>query len=320
MEKTFARTYSRHGFTLIELLVVVAIIGMLVGLLLPAFQSARESARRAGCANNLRQSGLAVASFNEAKTMFPRGRLGCDDTGDTMSIPGCPPGLAADKKIGASGFVELLPFMEKSAAHSELAVPCGGLWNRDVDDIAWYEMMRKKEAVQRRIETFVCPSDSSQAISRVYMPLAAATGSYALVQGSLGTDSPAHVSKYFNNGLFVYANARKTAHVRDGLSNTMMIGEVVLADSWESSNVWSYAIANVDTLRNTRNPLNTQPGKGVVHERRNGAFGSSHSGGAAFCYADGHVAFVGNDIDASAYQAASTINDQATRPPRIAAR
>ena len=60
-----------HGFTLVELLVVIAIIGTLVGLLLPAVQAAREAARMASCKNNLKQVGIAVHNFHDARKGFP---------------------------------------------------------------------------------------------------------------------------------------------------------------------------------------------------------------------------------------------------------
>ena len=139
---------------------------------------------------------------------------------------------------------------------------------------------------------FACPSDPARPISEVYVPVLAATTSYALVQGSLGPDAPLPVSKFENDGLFIYVEQRAPRQVTDGLSQTLATGEVVLADTWESSNTWSYALVHADCLRSTRNPLNTIPGDGVVRERQNGAFGSHHAGGAIFGYADSHVAWL----------------------------
>ncbi|TWU32572.1 DUF1559 domain-containing protein [Novipirellula artificiosorum] len=68
----------RAAFTMIEVCCVVAIIGVLVGLLLPAVQSAREQARRTSCANNLMQVGLATHAYHTAFDQLPVQLSGTD--------------------------------------------------------------------------------------------------------------------------------------------------------------------------------------------------------------------------------------------------
>ncbi len=301
---------SRHyAFTLVELLVVITIIGILVGMLLPAVQTVRESARRTTCLNNLRQIGLAIANYESSFEVFPPGRIGCDDIGESMAvISQCSGELTPEDKNGAGGFISILPQLEQSNLFNLLSVDDGGLWNRDVDDLGWWMYSeQKREGILVQPPVYWCPSETGERISEAYLPVKAATSSYAFSNGSLGPDHLVHTTKYKNNGAFVYVTPRSHASIRDGHSNTFFVGEVLRPDLWESSNVWTYAIANADTLRTTTNPLNTRPGAGITIDLRNGAFGSSHPGGGNFIYGDSHVEFVSDSIDLDLYRSLSTI-------------
>ena len=299
----------KKGFTLVELLVVIAIIGILIGMLLPAVQSVREAARRVTCQNNLRQIGIALLNYESSFMSLPPGRVGCDDIGEQMQVSQCHSALTSEEKNGASGFVAILPQLEQGNLSEALRVENGGLWNRDVDDLDWWRNFpMKRSGIQVQLPVFWCPSESGKRESDVYQPILAATSSYAFSNGSLGPDNPVHTTKYKNDGAFFYHTKIRLADVGDGLSNTFFAGEVVRPDTNESSNVWSYAIANGDCLRTTTNPLNTRPGDGIVVELRNGAFGSSHPGGGMFLYGDGHVNFVDDSIQISTYRGFSTID------------
>ena len=297
--------FRSSGFTLVELLVVIAIIGILIGLLLPAVQSVREAARRTSCQNNLRQIGIAILNYESAFANLPPGRIGCDDSAETFGIPGCPPGLSSEEQTGASGFISIMPQLELQNLSNQIDVPNGGLWNNDIQDRAWYlDFDDKKFGVREELSVYWCPSQIGERQSRVYEGFIAATGSYAFSSGTFGPTSTEIENKYLNNGAFVYKTPKRIAEIRDGTSNTYAVGEVVRPDVRESSNIWSYSLANADCLRTTENPLNTQPGEVTI---RNGAFASNHPQIGLFLYLDGHVVAVDDGIDMETYRGASTI-------------
>ena len=82
------------GFTLVELLVVIAVIAILAALLFPALSRARESARTAICATNLKQLGLAVALYGDEFGVYPPGYTGPGDFTFVLS-----PYLSKDAKV-----------------------------------------------------------------------------------------------------------------------------------------------------------------------------------------------------------------------------
>ena len=101
----------RPGFTLIELLVVISIIAVLIGLLLPAVQSARESARRAQCQNNLKQIGLALVNYESTYQVFPMG------TSAQPSVTFTP---AYQPQFGFSALVAMLPQLEQQPLFNQI--------------------------------------------------------------------------------------------------------------------------------------------------------------------------------------------------------
>ncbi|QDU26468.1 Type II secretion system protein G precursor [Anatilimnocola aggregata] len=299
----------RSGFTLVELLVVIAIIGVLIALLLPAVQAAREAARRMQCSNNLKQLVLAIANYEDSLRILPTGRMGCD-CNTNLPAHGCGT-RPSSTRPGTSGFVMLLPQLEQQPLYDQLGfekgavAPATGCASVTNDTAGWNTGISHLFSLQPKF--IVCPSNFTKKTSAGNWGI----GSYALNHGTLGpTKGTDQNAKHLNTGVFMYRSEIKLKDVTDGLSNTMFVGEVAQGDHPHNQNQWMVALRHVDSLRSTENALNTRPQKGLVLNlyglQVNGAFSSRHPGGALFAYGDGHVQFIGDNINMTAYQAMST--------------
>ncbi|MGD0384093.1 MAG: DUF1559 domain-containing protein [Thermoguttaceae bacterium] len=329
--KTHKLTAKRSAFTLVELLVVIAIIGILIALLLPAIQAAREAARRSQCINNFKQMGLGIDQYENSNKKFPPGRKGCDDISGPTAVssnwtpptnPTLPnytvnncvscendPEPPAPSRLGISTFVLILPFVELRGLYQNFDLTT--LW---LTKIVLDPNSKNGRAVLTRPPLFVCPSDPSPTTTDIHGDTndcagTGATGSYAVVGGTLGPPGHPTPIKIDNDGPFIYKKQYMRKDIIDGVSHTFFIGE--LRDGYCK---WTAGQRHT-TIRYTTNPLNTPPGKGLVDDEDdsattgryfNGAFGSRHPGGANFAYGDGHVVFVSDTIATALYQALST--------------
>ena len=160
---------AQRGFTLVELLVVITIIGILIALLLPAVQAAREAARRARCANNMKQIGLAMHNCHNANNCFPQAAgffpgkpLYSPDT--SYSYYFWPPspvtvnGVSVESttppaNIGTIHYM-LLPYMEQEQLY---LYP---LYFGDTQNFVWF-LPAPNQRFSLPPATYLCPSDTS---------------------------------------------------------------------------------------------------------------------------------------------------------------
>jgi prepilin-type N-terminal cleavage/methylation domain-containing protein len=142
----------RCGFTLVELLVVVFIIALLMTLLLPALSASREASRRAQCQNNLKQIGLALASYESAQGAFPLGgvnRL----IGKTSERGGWTNEDGLGWANSLSWRVQILPYLEQGVLYNRinLSLPIdGGGPDKGATFTVW----------ETSLAVFLCPADS----------------------------------------------------------------------------------------------------------------------------------------------------------------
>ena len=314
------KSISSRGFTLVELLVVIAIIGILVGLLLPAVQSAREAARRMQCTNNLKQLGLALHNYESANKRLPSGGVWHWDA--YMSNVGPDQRYSGARDGRASMLFYMLPYMEQNAVFQSF----DAAW--PLDDARFPTTMNGGMFLRGyRFPAIVCPSDINEPRnpgrdqvqasnyqgvsgpnadipenSAVPCPLLPTLRQYSLA----GTSATNPAGLFSREG---WAYTPKLAHISDGTSNTMLMGEV-RADSsvhvqsgWAHSNKWglfTQVPINFE-IKFTDLAAATAAGKDgcSVFSNWNTEVGikSRHTGGANVVMGDGSVHFLSQSID-----------------------
>ncbi len=217
----------RAGFTLVELLVVIAIIGILVGLLLPAVQMAREAGRRAACVNKQKQLALAAINYETSKQQFP----GYQQL--ILPQPTAAPSYSGVYNKPASWAVVLLPFVEKQDLYDRWASAQVQLDNPVLTpglDLMVCDSRPMAEG-GRPLTSYVanagfCPRPDIDPSPFSDIDSAPYVGSSSFMAAQV----PA-------NGIFMdkitYPKLRvSSAEIRDGMSNTLLFSENLMASLW----------------------------------------------------------------------------------------
>jgi prepilin-type N-terminal cleavage/methylation domain-containing protein/prepilin-type processing-associated H-X9-DG protein len=321
----------RRGFTLIELLVVIAIIAILIGLLLPAVQKVREAAARMACQNNLHQIGVGLHNHHDAKGSFPPGGMQTGQNGT---------------RCHTTWSIEILPFMEQDNLYR--------LYRQD----RFNEDPLNRPVFQARVKTYECPSDLLNGVLEI--PASGPHQNQQFMHGSYRANSgkgnplngrgfwdtyepgfwpnniidhtfkgPLHgtaaswngISAQTGGGVQAMGGPESFNTIKDGTSNTIMVGECTFTDVTRRATFWAftYASYNQSSFMPESRILNNSYNKcwrpnGVNDGGLGGdnpckrAFGSNHTGGLNLLMCDGSVRFVSYNVAINTLANMATIN------------
>ncbi len=321
-----------RGFTLIELLVVIAIIGVLIALLLPAVQSAREAARRSQCTNNLKQIGLALHNYHSANNALPPPKI---YSGSTSRL------LPGGQVLNTTGFVMILAQLEMQPlynAYNFSHASCNAVSTTNTNIIGNYRV--NTTVTSAVVAVYVCPTDekpqartNSPDTPAMYSMLDARRSNYVFCSGWY-TDYDAPGAQDYRpprefRGVFYCDLSTSFSDIRDGMSNTTMVGES--RQQHTSANYGPYW--GVGTHTSVFGKCHPPYYKGVPYPNHinflpNAAYntippqppgynagklpyawtmGSHHAGGLNMLFADGSVRYIKDSINPATWWGINTM-------------
>ena len=282
------RFSRRNGFTLIELLVVIAIVAILIALLVPAVQKVRAAAANVQCCNNLHQIGIALHSYYDRTKSFPPGYADGNTNVNSDASFDVGPGW------GWASY--LLDDLDQNSVQGR---------------INFAQSVGVNPIGQTFLAVFWCPADDQLPTFSVFNTNAlVAQGNYVAVNGVKETSFfPGN-----NNGAFLRNSQFTIAHITDGLSNTLFVGE---RNHGHAKATWTGAVpSGLVTADQSPDPIgNAEYAQALVlahgsatHLPNDPAlwdadvFYSRHSGGANFLLGDGSVRTISPSITGTVYE------------------
>lgn len=321
-----------RGFSLVELLVSIAIVVLLIGLLVPAVQTARESARRLHCSNQLKQIGLGFQRHEQSYGFFPNGGTGYVETIAYMS-PG-QPAIGIDDESGW-GF-QILPFIEQEGVFRSTAATDAAaiaIIRNTVIPTYFCATRRQprrfgKDQSGPSLLDFVGNNGPLGDGRKAPVPVNDRHNRAALKAGqqrfnnscSCNTPGTGSCLNLTAANTATYSVTPRPGHFTDGLSNTFAVGEKQLptqfgyGDRYYTCDDSGFVGANCDTILGSDKLPRPDFNTGTVGDTQASRYGSAHPSGLGIMLMDGGVRFIGYDIEATIFTSLGTRNGGEATP------